>query len=123
MRIPTTWRQFRRQCAANDTAPGLLTKEAPPTWTDHRGRIWQTPRTRNPLNATRSAGHRAMREFVFHRDGGRCQWCGTTEWLHYDHIVSRRCGGANHPDNLRLLCNQCNATKGAVVDAKRKAVA
>lgn len=106
----------------SDPAKGLLAADAPPTWTDHLGRTWQTPRTRNALNASRSAGHRAIRDFVSRRDEYRCGWCGSTSDLDFDHIISRRCGGANHPDNIRLLCGSCNSTKAALVDSKREAV-
>lgn len=117
------WCLLRRACAENDTAAGLLAKLAPPTWTDHEGRTWQTPRTRNALNATRSAGHRALKNHVLRRDGERCAWCKSSDYLDVDHVVSLRCGGAHHPANLRALCRSCNATKGAVVDARREAVA
>lgn len=115
----TAWRRTR---ALADLETGMLDADAPDAWTDDRGRTWQTPRTRNALNATRSAGHRALKEFVLRRDEHRCRWCAATSDLDIDHIVSRRCGGAHHPMNLRLLCRPCNGMKGAVVDRVRQAV-
>lgn len=121
MRTPAEWRAFRRACADNDTAAGLLAKDAPAAWTDHEGRTWQTPRTRNALNATRSVGHRALKAYVLRRDGYRCQWCPATGHLDIDHVISVRCGGAHHPENIRTLCRACNATKAAIVDARKEA--
>lgn len=115
--------EWRRTRALADLETGILDADAPDTWTDDRGRTWQTPRTKNALNATRSAGHRSLKEFVLRRDGHSCRWCGSTDDVEVDHIVSRRCGGAHHPRNLRALCGPCNSTKGAVVDARREAVA
>lgn len=113
--------KWRRARALADLDIGLLGADASNTWTDDRGRTWQTPRTRNALRASQS-GHRALKEFVLRRDGHRCRWCLTTDDVEVDHIVSRRCGGAHHPGNLRALCGSCNSTKGAVVDARREAV-
>lgn len=56
----------------------------------------------------------ALREKVYYRDGGRCQWdgCGKPVPLygsvftraHLAHIVSRGAGGSDTPDNTRILC-------------------
>jgi hypothetical protein len=48
---------------------------------------------------------------VFHRDGGRCRICGTSEKLHVDHIIPRAKGGSDSMDNLWLLCDKCNLSK------------
>ena len=45
--------------------------------------------------------------------GGTCLRCGTTEDLTIDHIVPRSQGGSNQSDNLQVLCEPCNAAKGA----------
>jgi 5-methylcytosine-specific restriction endonuclease McrA len=47
------------------------------------------------------------------RDGGRCRQCGSTEDLHYDHVIAWSKGGANTISNLQLLCGSCNRRKGA----------
>lgn len=61
---------------------------------------------------------KALRERVYDRDGGRCQWkangasCGL--WMpkdgdlytraHLAHIVSRGAGGSDTEENTRILC-------------------
>lgn len=88
------------------------------TWTDHLGRTWKVPQIAHRLKPGKCPGHAALREFVIHRDGGRCRQCGSTERLVADHIVSRRNGGTHHPDNLQCLCDSCNARKAGQIDAK-----
>ena len=47
---------------------------------------------------------------LMERKGGRCEWCGTKEWLEihhvlpYDHFPQLE----EHPDNLMLLCSRCH---------------
>lgn len=109
----------RRLWSKTDPATGLLAKDAPRTWVDHGGRTWKTPTILRRLKFTKCPGHEALRRFVFARDGGKCQWCKATSDLVPDHIISRRNGGAHHPDNLRTLCSGCNAAKTGLVDARR----
>jgi 5-methylcytosine-specific restriction endonuclease McrA len=47
------------------------------------------------------------------RDGGRCRQCGSTEKLHFDHIIPVSKGGANTVANIQLLCGPCNRAKAA----------
>jgi HNH endonuclease len=47
------------------------------------------------------------------RDGGRCRQCGSTEELHFDHVIPWSKGGANTVDNIQLLCGYHNRLKGA----------
>jgi 5-methylcytosine-specific restriction endonuclease McrA len=50
------------------------------------------------------------REFVFFRDGHKCQWCNgksKDKILNVHHIESRKTGG-NSPDNLITLCETCH---------------
>ncbi len=93
-------------------------KLGPTFWTDHRGRSWLVPQIKGRLKM-RSAGHRALREFVIFRDGGRCLRCGSTSSLVADHIVSRRNGGSHHPSNLQCLCDSCNARKSVREDRRQ----
>lgn len=90
----------------------------PTFWIDHLGREWKTPQIIGRLKCGKSAGHRALREFVIFRDGGKCKQCGSTTNLVADHIISRRNGGSHHPSNLQCLCDSCNARKAALVDSK-----
>lgn len=89
-------------------------------WTDHRGRQWREPQIRGRLKM-RIPSHRALRDYVIHRDGA-CVQCGKSAadgaLLVADHIVSRRNGGRHHPDNLQCLCDGCNARKAGTVDAR-----
>ena len=54
---------------------------------------------------------RKIRQSVINRDGC-CQRCGTEERLTVDHIVPRVLGGTDSLDNLQVLCNICNSSKG-----------
>ncbi len=49
--------------------------------------------------------------FVWQRDEGRCVVCGSFYALEIDHIKPFAVGGKNHPENLRLLCKNCNQRK------------
>jgi len=51
------------------------------------------------------------KKVVFARDAGRCQCCGSTQNLEYDHIVPYSCGGKSHASNVQLLCMKCNRSK------------
>ena len=57
-------------------------------------------------------GWRKIREMVIARDQC-CQACGQSEGrMHIDHIVPKRLNGSDHLDNLQLLCEFCNLSKG-----------
>ena len=57
---------------------------------------------------------------VFHRDKGRCVFCGKDltnivtklNTANYDHIIPLAEGGANDPCNIQLSCESCNKKKG-----------
>ena len=49
---------------------------------------------------------------VWHRDGGRCVYCGAEEYLEFDHITPISQGGSHAEDNIQLLCRRCHAQKG-----------
>ena len=45
----------------------------------------------------------------------RCYYCGATRPRPYwaiDHVVPLHAGGVNRPENIRLTCHRCNASKG-----------
>jgi len=59
-----------------------------------------------------------IREFIFNKYNHSCNYCGSTEYLQIDHIVSvYRCFHGdniykcNVPENLQLLCRSCNLSK------------
>lgn len=59
----------------------------------------------------------ALRELVFTRAGGRCEYCLlpqlVTAYQHEpDHIIPRQHDGRTDADNLALACTRCNRYKG-----------
>jgi 5-methylcytosine-specific restriction endonuclease McrA len=73
----------------------------------HRRRAWLPPRSVNLR----------MRTHIIERDGEACAECGKkTTLLHLDHIKPYRLGGIYIEWNLQLLCESCNARKGAKWD-------
>jgi 5-methylcytosine-specific restriction endonuclease McrA len=58
-------------------------------------------------------GWRRIRERILARDGHCCQRCGETDGkMHIDHIVPKRLGGSDLEENLQVLCQFCNLSKG-----------
>jgi hypothetical protein len=65
---------------------------------------------------SRSSIPRALRDAVFLRDAGKCQYChlaqlGHGATFHIDHIVPRSQGGPASLDNLALQCPNCSLRK------------
>jgi len=59
-----------------------------------------------------------IRLIVLERDGWRCQRCGKhltpgNMSATVDHIRPHRLGGGMELENLRAMCNWCNASRGA----------
>ena len=51
---------------------------------------------------------------VYERDQGKCTQCGSTENLHFDHILPFSKGGSSKvTSNIQLLCAKHNLQKGA----------
>ena len=51
---------------------------------------------------------------VYERDQGKCRQCGSTENLHFDHILPFSKGGSSKvASNIQLLCAKHNLRKGA----------
>ena len=61
----------------------------------------------------------AVRAFVIRRAGNRCEYCLLSQeqlpfsTFHVEHIIPRKHGGDDEPDNLALACDRCNSHKGA----------
>lgn len=61
-----------------------------------------------------------FRNFIFDRDGGKCQKCGANKNLCLDHIIPFSVGGRTNESNLQTLCRNCNSQKGAKWNEKAK---
>ena len=59
--------------------------------------------------------YRKQKHVLFGRQEGQCAGCKTEflfKIMEVDHVVPRSRGGSDHPDNLQLLCPNCNRIKG-----------
>lgn len=52
-----------------------------------------------------------VKQRVLERDGGRCVMCGSSDGIHFDHIIPVAKGGDNTEQNIQLLCKECNLHK------------
>lgn len=52
-----------------------------------------------------------VRLFVWTRDDGRCVRCGSEDDLQFDHVIPVARGGGNAPENVQVLCGDCNRRK------------
>lgn len=53
----------------------------------------------------------SIRPSILERDSFKCVECGSNKNLHVHHIVHRKDGGTNDPDNLVTLCRWCHADR------------
>lgn len=67
-------------------------------------RAYDTPAWRRTAAAVRAAR------------GGICASCGARGARHVDHIVPRKAGGSDGPENLQLLCGRCHSRKTSLRD-------
>jgi 5-methylcytosine-specific restriction endonuclease McrA len=57
---------------------------------------------------------REIRQFIYDRDGGLCQYCEQPTRLdkcHIHHVFELNEGGTNHPTNLKTLCVTCHKNR------------
>lgn len=61
----------------------------------------------------------ATRRLVRHRADDRCEYCGLRQEqsplaaLQIEHIIPKKHGGSDDPENLALACVDCNLHKGS----------
>ena len=68
-------------------------------------------RARSEIDHTRMIPTK-VKQSVWARDGGKCRICGSTENLHFDHILPFSKGGTSLlADNIQLLCAKHNLQK------------
>lgn len=60
-----------------------------------------------------------VKQYVWTRDGGQCQSCGSTVELQFDHIIPVSMGGSSNTENLQILCGPCNRFKSAGLTTRR----
>jgi len=71
---------------------------------------------------------RMLRQFVYKRDGGKCQYCGAEVELYKCHIhhvvelVANGGCGTNHPTNLKVVCVGCHKKEHPHMMTKLEAV-
>ena len=53
-------------------------------------------------------GYENVKAYVKARDGFRCRSCGSRDHLEVHHIMQRKDGGSDSPDNLVTLCHGCH---------------
>jgi hypothetical protein len=66
-----------------------------------------------PTQTARRAIPKDVQQYVWQRDRGTCQNCGSTSELQFDHVISVAYGGGSTPENLQLLCGPCNRRKSS----------
>jgi len=67
---------------------------------------------------------RILRQYVYERDLGRCQYCNNETELtdcHIHHVLELNQGGTNHPSNLKTSCRDCHKKRHPfMMDARDK---
>ena len=87
-----------------------------------RANALEQPPTRTDLG--RLPNYRTHRHRLYGEQEGVCAGCDTHfpfRVMDVDHMLPRRQGGTDHPDNLQLLCSGCNRSKGGRTMAEWRA--
>ena len=69
----------------------------------------KTIRTKAPRLRLDPLSYENLRQQILHRDGWRCQSCGTMSNLEVHHRKFRSHSGADSEENLITLCAACHA--------------
>jgi 5-methylcytosine-specific restriction enzyme A len=66
---------------------------------------------------------REIRQFVYERDGGLCQYCNHQTRLdecHIHHTLELSESGTNHPSNLKTVCVPCHKKRHPFMKTTRE---
>ena len=74
---------------------------------DAESRPQHTQKERSPFRTIPTE----VKNRVLARDGARCVMCGSSDGIHFDHIIPVVKGGDNTIDNIQILCKGCNLRK------------
>lgn len=108
------WHWDSDDLSAADVLALLTTRELRKTDTLRRAQSFSAAGTL-PIPGQRTGIPADVRAFVFRRDGGACQDCGSQQELQFDHVIPVSLGGASTAENVQLLCGPCNRRKSASV--------
>jgi hypothetical protein len=78
-------------------------------------RLRQISSNRLQINRKQISEH--VLAFVLQRDLNKCVICADDSNLQFDHILPVSKGGNNEPENLRILCQHCNQSRGNLRNA------
>lgn len=78
--------------------------------------VEEGPLSRRRLPQRRRLIPSDVKREVWKRDQGQCAICGSTDELHFDHIIPYSRGGASATvENVQILCARHNLSKGAKI--------
>lgn len=113
------WGRLYEECKDNDYNPDelkekLLALKKDDEVTNKRG-IYEYLLSGNERSLNLRQFSNSDKETAYYKAGGKCQMCGkeiSLENAQADHIKRWSEGGKTLPDNLQILCRECNARKG-----------
>lgn len=98
----------------NVALPHAFTDVLDETFAELERQLSQPFGQRYPIERTgeRDQLPRALRWLVWHRDRGRCTFCGRGDLpMQLDHVIPWSAGGPDTATNLRTMCAPCNETR------------